>query len=110
MTIRPDPKTISGNLHFHGDSREIEIEAAVVSRGGRPDLAAGILTDVRAATLFVAGGNDGIVLDLNHEALGRMRCIKQIEVIPGASHLFDEPGALEKVAHCTSAWYARHLV
>jgi dienelactone hydrolase len=82
--------------------------AAVVSRGGRPDLAGGALTRVRAATLLIVGGDDNVVLELNERALDELRCVKQLAVIPGATHLFEEPGALEQVAQLAAEWFVRH--
>ncbi len=82
---------------------------AVVSRGGRPDLARPRLSQVRAATLLVVGGADAIVLELNREALDELRCEKELRVVPGATHLFEEPGALEAVADAAADWFARHL-
>jgi pimeloyl-ACP methyl ester carboxylesterase len=83
--------------------------AAVVSRGGRPDLAAGRLVDVRAPTLLIVGGDDRAVLEMNREALAELGCEKDLAVIPGAGHLFEEPGALEEVARLAGAWFARHM-
>jgi putative phosphoribosyl transferase len=83
--------------------------AAVVSRGGRPDLAGGALPRVTAPTLLVVGGDDVEVLALNREAEARMRCERRLEVIPGATHLFEEPGALERVADLAVDWLAPHL-
>lgn len=79
---------------------------AVVSRGGRPDLAGDALERVRAPTLAIVGGNDPVVLELNRTGLARMRCPKRLEIIPGAGHLFEEPGALEQVATLARAWFA----
>jgi putative phosphoribosyl transferase len=83
--------------------------AAVVSRGGRPDLATGALTEVRAPTLLIVGGDDDVVLQLNCEALAQMRCESELQVVPGATHLFEEPGTLERVAALAAAWFDRHL-
>jgi putative phosphoribosyl transferase len=83
--------------------------AAVVSRGGRPDLAAARLAQVQAPTLLVVGGADTEVLRLNREALRLLRCNKRLEVVPGATHLFEEPGALDTVAHLAAVWFANHL-
>ena len=82
---------------------------AVVSRGGRPDLAGDALPRVMAPTLLLVGGRDETVLQLNRAALERLRCEKQLEIIPGATHLFEEPGALEKVASAASEWFHRFL-
>ena len=87
-----------------------ESVAAVVSRGGRPDLAGPALGLVRAATLLIVGGNDEIVLDLNRDALSQLRCSpKELVVVPGATHLFEEPGALEEVARTAANWFSRLL-
>src|SRR6266511_1684055 len=82
---------------------------AVVSRGGRPDLARDRLDDVRAPTLLIVGGNDDAVLELKREAAGRLRGEHRIEVVPGATHLFEEPGALDVVADLASDWFVEHL-
>jgi putative phosphoribosyl transferase len=83
---------------------------AVVSRGGRPDLAAESLPRVKSPTLLIVGGDDEPVIELNRRALARLRCEKQLKIIPGATHLFEEPGALEAVARLASEWFQRHLV
>jgi pimeloyl-ACP methyl ester carboxylesterase len=83
--------------------------AAVVSRGGRPDLAGPALARVQAPTLLVVGGDDEPVIELNERALTELRCIKQLVVVPGATHLFEEPGALEKVAELARDWLLRHF-
>ena len=82
---------------------------AVVSRGGRPDLAGPALAGVRAPTLLIVGGADPVVLELNQKALGRMHCEKALKVIPGAGHLFEEPGALHKVADLARDWFVEKL-
>ena len=82
---------------------------AVVSRGGRPDLAGAVLPIVKAPTLLVVGGNDDIVTELNEKARDQMRCEVKLEIIPGATHLFEEPGTLEKVAKLASDWFSLHL-
>jgi dienelactone hydrolase len=83
--------------------------AAIVSRGGRPDLAERSLPWVRAPTLLIVGGDDTPVIDMNEHALARLNVDKQLVLVPGASHLFEEPGALEKVAELASGWFTRHL-
>jgi dienelactone hydrolase len=83
--------------------------AAVVSRGGRPDLAGPDLAAVGAPTLLIVGERDDVVLGLNQQALGELRCEKQLEVVPGASHLFEEPGALQTVARLARGWFLDHL-
>jgi putative phosphoribosyl transferase len=82
---------------------------AIVSRGGRPDLAAPHLSEVRAPTLLIVGGRDEVVLELNREARAQMRAPTMLEVIPGATHLFEEPGALEQVAGLAKRWFRAHL-
>jgi pimeloyl-ACP methyl ester carboxylesterase len=82
---------------------------AVVSRGGRPDLAGESLPRVEAPTLLIVGGADPVVLDLNHQAVDRMHCEKKLQVIPGAGHLFEEPGALSKVAALARDWFLEKL-
>jgi pimeloyl-ACP methyl ester carboxylesterase len=83
--------------------------AAVVSRGGRPDLAAASLPTVQAPTLLIVGGADREVLALNRRALRELQCQKRLEVVPGATHLFEEPGALDSVAQLAAAWFETHL-
>jgi putative phosphoribosyl transferase len=82
---------------------------AVVSRGGRPDLAGDALPKLQAPTLLIVGGNDDIVIELNEMARDQMRCEVKLEIIPGATHLFEEPGALEQVAKLASDWFLLHL-
>jgi putative phosphoribosyl transferase len=83
--------------------------ATVVSRGGRPDLAGGALEAVIAPTLLIVGGADIQVLELNREARGHLRCEARLEIVPGATHLFEEPGALERVAELAAAWFTDHV-
>jgi putative phosphoribosyl transferase len=82
---------------------------AVVSRGGRPDLAGPALAKVTAATLLVVGGDDDVVIGLNREALAQMRCEARLEIVPGATHLFEEPGTLERAAALAAAWFIGHF-
>ena len=82
---------------------------AIVSRGGRPDLAGEALDRVEAPTLLIVGGEDTTVIDLNQAAYERLHCQKALRILPGATHLFEEPGALEKVATMASEWFADHL-
>jgi len=86
-----------------------EVVQAVVSRGGRPDLATTALPQVKAATLLIVGGDDLIVIDLNQRALKQLVAEKELEIVPGASHLFEEPGTLEQVARLACNWFQRHL-
>jgi putative phosphoribosyl transferase len=83
--------------------------AAVVSRGGRPDLASPRLAEVRAPTLLIVGGRDDVVLDLNRQARARLRCESRLVVVPGATHLFEEPGTLRAAAEAARDWFAGHL-
>ncbi len=83
--------------------------AAVVSRGGRPDLAGDALPLVKAPTLLIVGGDDVPVIAMNQEAFDRMTCVKRMEIVPGASHLFEEPGTLEQVAKLASDWFKKYL-
>ena len=83
--------------------------AAVVSRGGRPDLAGPALANVAAPTLLIVGGLDTPVIQMNRDAMRRMRAEVTLEIVPGATHLFEEPGALEQVAELASNWFSRHL-
>jgi putative phosphoribosyl transferase len=85
-----------------------DIVGAVVSRGGRPDLAGEALAQVRAPTLLIVGGNDDVVIGLNEKARAQMRCEVKLEIVPGATHLFEEAGALEKVAQLASDWFLLH--
>jgi alpha-beta hydrolase superfamily lysophospholipase len=82
---------------------------AVVSRGGRPDLASGFLSKVTAPTILIVGGEDDVVLELNRKAYEELRCQKELFVIPGATHLFEEPGTLEAVADKAAEWFTKHL-
>lgn len=87
-----------------------DLVGAVVSRGGRPDLAGEALGRVRAPTLLIVGGEDHAVIQLNRDALAQLRAEKALEIVPGATHLFEERGALERVAELARDWLARHLV
>jgi len=86
-----------------------DIMRAIVSRGGRPDLADTALPQVRAPTLLIVGGEDHAVIRLNRAAYDRLRCEKQLIIVPGATHLFEEPGTLEEVARLARDWFAQHL-
>jgi putative phosphoribosyl transferase len=82
---------------------------AIVSRGGRPDMAGPVLGEVRAPTLLIVGGRDVGVLELNEQALAQLRCEKSLEIVPGATHLFEEPGALDQVIDLARQWFTSHL-
>ncbi len=90
-------------------AREPKSVAVVVSRGGRPDLAMDYLDKVKAPTLLIVGGNDGPVINLNREAFKNLKCKKDMVVIPGATHLFEEPGALDEVARLAAEWFLKHM-
>jgi dienelactone hydrolase len=115
------PETQELNLGYFGSStgaaaalvaapERVESVDAIVSRGGRPDLAGPVLNQVRAPTLLIVGGLDYQVRRLNERALDRIPAEKKIEIVPGATHLFEEPGALEQVARLASDWFQHHLV
>jgi putative phosphoribosyl transferase len=86
-----------------------QIVRAVVSRGGRPDLAGPAPARVEAPTLLIVGGNDTLVIELNRTALAQLRCEKRLVIVPGAMHLFEEPGALDEVARLAREWFERYL-
>lgn len=83
--------------------------SAVVSRGGRPDLAADVLARVKAPTLLIVGGRDEVVIELNEFAMTKLKCEKRFDIVPGATHLFEEPGTLDAVISLASAWFLRFL-
>ncbi len=118
--VRQDPETADLAIGYFGASTggaaalvaaaaEGERVAAVVSRGGRPDLAGPALDAVKAPTLLIVGGDDDAVLALNRAALAELRCEKELSVVPGATHLFEEPGALEAVVAHARGWFLAHL-
>ncbi len=82
---------------------------AIVSRGGRPDLAGSVLPHVQVPTLLIVGGHDSVVITLNRDALAKLRAEKEMVIVPGATHLFEEPGALERVARLASDWFLKYL-
>jgi dienelactone hydrolase len=84
--------------------------AAIVSRGGRPDLAGSTLSQVVAPTLLIVGARDHLVLEINQKALAELRGEKELQIVPGATHLFEEPGTLEQVASLAAGWFTRYLV
>ena len=116
-----DPRTRGAALGLFGAStgagaalvaaaRHPHAVAAVVSRGGRPDLAGPALARVHAPTLLIVGGWDEPVIDMNRGAFEELRCEKRMQVVPGATHLFEEPGTLEVVADLALDWFARYLI
>jgi putative phosphoribosyl transferase len=90
-------------------ARKPEAVGAIVSRGGRPDLAGASLARIAAPTLLIVGGDDEAVIPLNRLAYEQLRCTRQLQIVPGATHLFAEPGALEEVARLAEEWFLRHL-
>ncbi len=90
-------------------AERVDIVKAVVSRGGRPDLAIPVLSQVKAPTLLIVGGNDFPVIDMNRKALAKLGVAKQLVIVPGATHLFEEEGTLEKVAELASYWFVKYL-
>ena len=87
-----------------------EAVGAVVSRGGRPDLAGAALPRVLAPTLLIVGGHDDVVIQLNEAAYVQLQCEKALQIVPGATHLFEEPGALEAAARLATAWFQQHIL
>jgi dienelactone hydrolase len=87
-----------------------DLVKAIVSRGGRPDLAGPALPRVKAPTLLIVGGRDELVIELNRAAFDQLRCEKWLEIVPGATHLFEEPGTLEEVARLARDWFVQYLV
>ena len=87
-----------------------DMVGAVVSRGGRPDLAGDALPRVESPTLLIVGGLDYPVIEMNEAALAHLRCEKELKIVPGATHLFEEPGTLEQVANLAAEWFQQHLV
>lgn len=85
------------------------VVAAIVSRGGRPDLAGYVLPRVQAPTLLIVGGHDEPVIEMNQQALAQLRVEKRLDIVPGATHLFEEPGTLEQVARLARQWFTRYL-
>jgi len=90
-------------------ARRPDLIAAVVSRGGRPDLAGPDLPHVEAPTLLIVGGADTVVIELNESARGQLTCPKDLRLVPGATHLFEEEGTLEEVSRLARDWFLRHL-
>ena len=118
--LRSQPATTNARIGYFGASTGAgaalwaaaapdSVVAAVVSRGGRPDLAAERLPQVRPPTLLIVGGHDNLVLDLNRKAQAMLRCESRLAVVPGATHLFEEPGTLQMAAELARDWFATHL-
>jgi putative phosphoribosyl transferase len=119
--LKKNPQTLTLRIGLFGSStgaaaaliaaaRLVDDVRAVVSRGGRPDLAMEYLAGVKAPTLLIVGGWDTVVIDLNQKAMNRLSAEKKLEVVPEATHLFEEPGKLEEVANLATAWFSKHLV
>jgi len=94
---------------LRGAARRPQLVKAVVSRGGRPDLAGPDAARVHAPTLLIVGGRDTEVLQMNRDAMAQMKCETKLEIVPRATHLFEEPGTLAKVAELAASWFATHL-
>jgi len=90
-------------------ARRPELIAAVVSRGGRPDLAADAFASVLAPTLLIVGELDTVVIELNRRAMAQLSCPARLEIVPGATHLFEEPGTLDRVVSLATAWFTQYL-
>ncbi|EKD74156.1 MAG: hypothetical protein ACD_45C00056G0012 [uncultured bacterium] len=90
-------------------AQETNVVKAIVSRGGRPDLAGKSLPLVKAPTLLIVGGNDIPVIEMNQNAMLKMNCTKKLDIIPGATHLFEEPGTLDEVARLAQTWFIKYL-
>lgn len=118
--LQKTPATSELNIGLFGSStgagaalvaaaERAELVKAVVSRGGRPDLAASALGKVHAPTLMIVGGNDEVVIELNKQAMEQMTAETKLEIVPRATHLFEEPGALEEVSRLATEWFQKHL-
>jgi putative phosphoribosyl transferase len=119
--LAEQPRTASLRIGYFGAStgaaaalmaavEQPEVIGAIVSRGGRPDLAAPVLHRVQAPTFLIVGGDDTDVIPMNEQALALLRVEKQLKIIPGATHLFEEPGALQSVAIAANRWFSRYLM
>lgn len=118
--VQEDPRINKFNIGYFGASTGAasalgaaaalgDMIKAVVSRGGRPDLADSVLPDVQSPTLLIVGGKDEPVIGMNKEAHDRLQCLKDMEIVPDATHLFEEPGALEMVAQLATDWFRKYL-
>jgi len=118
--VQINPLTVKYNIGYFGASTGAaaalmaaakfgNIIKAVVSRGGRPDLASSILTQVKSPTMLIVGGNDKLVIDFNRFAFEKLQSEKELSIVPGASHLFEEPGTLEEVAKLAAEWFKKYL-
>lgn len=109
MTIGLIGSSTGASAALTAASERTKIVKAVVSRGGRPDLAGKALSQVRAPTLLIVGSLDSVVIHLNEQALKQLNCEKKLELVPGATHLFEETGTLEQAAHLARGWFLLHL-
>lgn len=109
LTIGYFGASTGGGAALVAAAKEATVVKAVVSRGGRPDLAGEYLPKVKAPTLLIVGGNDKAVIEMNKSAMLKMHCIKKIAIIPNATHLFEEPGTLDEVAHLAKMWFLQYL-
>lgn len=98
-----------GGAAIVGAANQSSVVKAIVSRGGRPDLAGEALSLIKTPTLLIVGGDDSAVIEMNLAAMGKMQCIKKLEIVPGATHLFEEPGTLAKVAILAQEWFVKYL-
>lgn len=109
LTIGYFGASTGGGAALVAATKKSQAVKAVVSRGGRPDLAGDALPLVEVPTLLIVGGNDEPVIEMNQTALLKMHCIKQLEIVRGATHLFEEPGTLNEVARLATSWFSRYL-
>lgn len=98
-----------GGAALQAAAKKQSVIKAVVSRGGRPDLAGAALSQVKAPTLLIVGGHDEPVIEMNQSAMKEMHCIKKLEIVTGATHLFEEPGALDDVSKLAKDWFIQYL-
>lgn len=98
-----------GSAALVAAAQEPKLVQAIVSRGGRPDLAGKFLSEVKAPTLLIVGGEDEPVITMNQQAMQKLNCIKKLEIVPKATHLFEEPGALDEVSHLAKLWFLEYL-
>ncbi|KTD53698.1 dienelactone hydrolase family protein [Legionella santicrucis] len=98
-----------GGAALGAAAQEPKLFKAIVSRGGRPDLAGNYLPQVKTPTLLIVGGNDEVVIGLNQQAMSQMKCTTRLEIVPGATHLFEEPGTLQEAARLAQKWFDQYL-
>lgn len=110
LTIGYFGASTGGGAALQAAAKRPDIVKAVVSRGGRPDLAGAALPHVKAPTLLIVGGNDETVIGMNQNAMEEMHCTKKLEIVSGATHLFEEAGTLDEVAKLANEWFVKYLV